>query len=146
MTSVKHLRNQNPYRVIIGHINKHSIRNKFESLVKYVRNNLDILMVSKTKINDTFPQSQFLIDGFLKPYRLDRTAKGGGIWLYIREDMPSKYLKKTTVDESFEGLFVELNLRSKKWRLGCSYNLHKEKINSHLSKLKSCCFILATLL
>ena len=45
---LKHLRNENPYRVITGHININSIRNKFESLVKYVDNNLDILMVSET--------------------------------------------------------------------------------------------------
>ena len=37
-------------------------------------------MVSETKIDDTFPESQFLIEGFSTPYRLDRTAKGGGIY------------------------------------------------------------------
>ena len=57
----KYVRNENQYRVIIGHININSIRNKFESLVKYVSNNLDILMVLETKINDTFPESQFLM-------------------------------------------------------------------------------------
>ena len=41
-------------------------------------------MISETKTDDTFPDSQFLIKGFLLPYRLDRTAKGGGI-LYISE-------------------------------------------------------------
>ena len=56
-----------------------SIRNKFESLVRFVSNNLDILKVSEKKIDDTFPESQFLIEGFSKPFRLDRTAKGGRI-------------------------------------------------------------------
>ena len=56
-----------------------SIRNKFESLVRFVGNNLDILKVSEKKIDDTFPESQFLIEGFSKPFRLDHTAKGGGI-------------------------------------------------------------------
>ena len=107
-------RNENPYRVIIGHININSIRNTFESFVKYVGNNLDILMVSETKIDGTFPESQFLMEGFSTPYRLDRTAKGGGMLLYIRQDIPSKKIKKITVNESFEGFFVELNLRSKK--------------------------------
>ena len=134
---LKHLRNENPFRVIIGHININSIRNKFEPLVKYVGNNLDILMVSETKIDDTFPESQFLIEGFSTPYRLDRTAKGGGILVYIRQDIPSKYIKKLTVNESFEGFFVEINLRSKKWLLGCSYNPHKEKIISHLNNLST---------
>ena len=56
---LKQLRNQNPHRVIIGHLNINSVRNKFESLVRFVGNNLDILMVSETKIDDTFPESQF---------------------------------------------------------------------------------------
>ena len=67
---LKHLRNENPCRVIIGHININSIKNKFESLVKHVGNNLDILMVSETKIGDTFPESQFLIDALSTPYNL----------------------------------------------------------------------------
>ena len=85
---LKQLRNQKPHRIIIGHLNINSIRNKFESLVRFVGNNLDILMVSETKIDDTFPESQFLIDGFSKPFRLDRSAKGGENLLYIREDIP----------------------------------------------------------
>ena len=137
---LKHLRNKNPCRVIIDHININSIRNKFESLVKFVGNNLDILMVSETKLDDTFPDSQFLMEGFSTPYRLDRTAKGGGILLYIRQDIPSKYITKITVNDSFEGFFVELNLRSKKWFLGCSYNFYKEKITSHLPTQSKYCF------
>ena len=91
------------------------MKNKFESLVEYVGNNLDILKISETKIDDTFPESQFLIESFSISYRLYRTAKGGEILIlpYIRQDILSKYLKKTTVSESFEGFFVELNLRSK---------------------------------
>ena len=85
---INDLRNQNPFRVIIGHININSIRNKFEPLASFINNNLDILMISKTKIDDTFSDSQFLIKGFSVPYRLDRTAKGGEILLYIREDIP----------------------------------------------------------
>ena len=106
---IKDLRNQNPFSVIIGHTNTNSIRNKFEPLVSFIKNNLDILMISETKIDDTFPDSQFLIEGFSVPYRLDRTAKRGGIFLYIREDIPSKRIKKVTFDESFEGFFIEIN-------------------------------------
>ena len=69
-------------------------------------------MVSETKIDDTFPESQFLIEGFSKPFRLDSTAKAGGILLYIKEDKPCKYIKQITLNNSFEGFFVELNLRS----------------------------------
>ena len=92
---IKDLRNQNLFRVIIGHININSIRNKFEPLVSFINNNLDIFMISETKIDGTFLDSQFLKEGFSVPYRLDRTAKGGGILLYIREDIPSKRIKKS---------------------------------------------------
>ena len=111
---LRQLRNQNPHRIIIDHLNINSIRNKFESLVSFVGNNLDIFIVSETKIDDTFPESQFLIEDFSKPFRLGRTAKGGGILLYIREDILCKYIKQITLNNSFEGFFVELNLRSKK--------------------------------
>ena len=56
--------------------------------------------------------------------------------LYIREDIPSKYIKQITLNDSFEGFFVELNLRSKKWLLGSSYN-HRENIASHLSNVSA---------
>ena len=110
---IKDLRNQNPFRVIIGHININSIRNKFEPLVSFINNNLDILMISETKTDNTFQDSQFLIEGFSVPHRLDRTANEGGILLYIRKDIPSKRIKKVTFDESIEGFFIEKDLRSK---------------------------------
>ena len=74
--------------IIIGHLGINSIRNTFGSLVRFIDNILDILMVSETKIDDTFPESQFLIEGFSKPFRFDRTAKVGGLWLYMRQGMP----------------------------------------------------------
>ena len=41
------------------------------------------------------------------------------------------------MNESFERFFVELNLRSKKWLLGCSHNPYKEKITSRHSNLST---------
>ena len=53
-------------------------------------------MVSETKLDDSFPQGQFIINGFKSPFRLDRNKNCGGIMLYIREDIPAnlKYRKK----------------------------------------------------
>ena len=94
---INDLRNQHPFRVIIGHININSIRNKFEPLVSFINNNLDILMISESKTDDTFPDSQFLIEGFPVSYRLDRTNKGEWMLLYIREDIPYKCIKKSHI-------------------------------------------------
>ena len=69
-------------------------------------------MVSETKLDDTFPASQFLMQGYSTPFRKDRTSKSSGILLYAREDIPFKIMK-TETDAYHEGLFIEINLRKK---------------------------------
>ena len=41
-------------RLMIGHMIVNSIRNKFEMLSNSMKDNLDILMISKTKLDSTF--------------------------------------------------------------------------------------------
>ena len=45
--------------VAIGQININSIRSKFDDEVKGVRGNIDILMISETKLDASFSTSQF---------------------------------------------------------------------------------------
>ena len=52
--------------------------------------NIDILMVSETKLDESFPVGQFITEGFGVPYKVDRNANGGGIMLFVREHIPSK--------------------------------------------------------
>ena len=66
------------------------------------------------------------------PFRLDRTSHGGGILLILREDIPCKIIK-TDYDTDFEGIFVEINLRKKKWLF--SYSPHKSNIANHLKNI-----------
>ena len=75
----------------VSHIK--SVRNKFESLAELVSANLDVLMISEIKIDETFPKSQFIIEAFSEPYLLNHTVNGGGVFLYVREDIPSKCIK-----------------------------------------------------
>ena len=75
-------------RLIIGQLKINSLRNKFESLVQQVTENIDILMVSETKLDNSFPVSQFLIDGYTSPFRLDRDNNGRSIMLFVRENIP----------------------------------------------------------
>ena len=98
-------------KVIFAHLNINSIRNKFEELISQVKGTVDVLMISETKIDDSFPIANFLIDGFSQPYRIDRNSSGGGIMLYVREDIPSNLLKIEFLP--IEGFYVELKLRSK---------------------------------
>ena len=77
-------------------------------------------MISETKLDSSFPKGQFHLHGFSEPYRLDRNENGGGILVFILEDIPSNLIKPKM---KIEGFFVELNLKREKWLLCCSYNL-----------------------
>ena len=92
---------------------------------------MDILLISETKLDDLFPSAQFLLDGFFKPYRLDRCSNGGGILLHIR-DIPARLFSNSNKTES---IFVEINFRKKKWLICASYNPHKRNISNHLHHL-----------
>ena len=50
--------------MIIGNLNIHSIRNKFEQLKEAVPKYIDILVVTETKLDETFLESPFLMDSF----------------------------------------------------------------------------------
>ena len=55
--------------------------------------NIDVLLVSETKIDDSFPNGNFLIDGLSTPYRLDRNSNGGGLILFVRKDISSNLVE-----------------------------------------------------
>ena len=92
-------------------------------------------MLSETKLDGTFPSTQFLINGFSIPHRLDRNSKGGGILLYVRDKIIVLPLNRYSLPPHIEILFFELNLRNRKWLLCCSYNPHKNLIKEHLRVL-----------
>ena len=62
-TNLNFLRKGNFNRLVLAHININSIRNKFDTLVQQITNNIDILMISETKLDNSFPEGQFLIPG-----------------------------------------------------------------------------------
>ena len=130
---LKSLRTCNPDKFVFAHLNINSIRNKFEMLSDQIKGNIDVLLVSEIKIDDSFRIGSFLIDGFSTPYRLDRNSNGGGLMLFVRENISSNLFEAEA--KSTEGFCTELNLRNDKWLLNCSYNPHKNNIGNHLKVL-----------
>ena len=68
---LKKLRIKNTNRVIIGTLNINSVAPKLEQLREVIENNLDVLTIQETKLDDSFPTAQLLIEGYSEPYRLD---------------------------------------------------------------------------
>ena len=98
---------------IIGHLNINSIRNKFDTLDNIVKA-FDIFLISELKFDNTFPISQFTIGGY-KVFRRDRNRFGGGLILYINENIPCKPLSNHPMFSDLELMAFELHQSKRKW-------------------------------
>ena len=63
-----------------------------------------------------------MIDGFSMPYLRERNVHGGGILAFFRNNITSKLLKIENLPSDMEAIFIEMNIKSKKWLLCCTYN------------------------
>ena len=98
----------------------------------------DVIIVTETKLDDSFPKAQFCIDGFSIPYRLDRNRNGGGLTIYVRDDIPSKMLTKHNFPENIEAAFIELNFRKCKWLLCATYRAPSQNHNYFFDNIDKC--------
>ena len=55
--------------------------------------------------------------------------------LFVRDEIPSKLLTACKQNSSVENIFIEINLRSKKWLLSCSYNPNLTLLNNHIQTI-----------
>ena len=133
VASLYSIREHNLNKLVVAHLNINSLRLKFDSLAQKITGNVDILTIPDTKLDNCFPEGQFLIEEYSKSYRIDRNCHGGGIMLYVRADIPSKLLSLELLP--MEGFYVEINPQKKKWLLCCSYNPNKNAIKSHIAIL-----------
>ena len=74
--------------------------------------NIDIFMVTETKLDDSLPASQFNIKGFSTPFRLDWNKNGRGIILYIRSYIIASKLTSFKFPHDTEVFFIEINLKA----------------------------------
>ena len=81
----------------------------------------DEIIVTETKLDDSFPKAQFCIDGFSIPYRLDKNRNGGGLMISVRDDIPNKMVTKHNLPEDTKAGFIELNFLKCKWLLCATY-------------------------
>ena len=119
---LNNMRSINLNNIIIGLLNVNSYRNKFDDIRSIIPCNLDVMIFVETKLDYSYPTFQFHIKGYAMPFRKDRNKFGGGILIYIREDIPCKLLNDHRFPDDIEGLFVELNFRKSKLLLLGTYH------------------------
>ena len=84
------------------------------------------ILLSKTKLIDSFSSAQFILKGNSALYRLDDRNI-----IYVQEDITSRFLK-FRYDCNIES---EINLRLRKWFINGSYNPSKSFIPNHIECL-----------
>ena len=104
VTILSDMRRKNLNRIIIGHLNINHLAGKFENLKQIIKDSLDILVLTESKTDGSFPVSQFLIEGFSPPFRQDRDINGGGVFIYVSDMISCKQVELVSRPEDFEGI------------------------------------------
>ena len=110
---------------IIGLLNINSIRSKFDTLHNIVKTFTSFL-ISESKLDNTFPINQFAIGGY-KVFRRDRNRFGGGLILYINENISCKTLSNHPMFSDLELMAFELH-QSKRKLLFLGFTNHLPKM------------------
>ena len=81
------------------------------------------MVISETKLEESFPNRQFKIPGYALPFRSQSVCW----WDYgfCKRSIPSRLL---SLNKSIESLFIELNFRKEKLLLCCTYNTNRNNI------------------
>ena len=66
---LRDLRVKNTNRIGIGSLNINSNPNKFDALKTIIHGNIDIFVLTETKLDESFQTAQFCIEGFSIPYK-----------------------------------------------------------------------------
>ena len=100
---------------VIACLNINSLRNKVIELGVILKElPLDYLVISETKLDDSFPNAQFKINGYEVRARRDRNKHGGGLIEFVWQGFISKGLKKYEPSCS-ECICSEFTISKKKW-------------------------------
>ena len=100
-------------------------------------------MLQETKLDDSFPNAQFNIDGYVI-HRIDHKSNSGGIIAYVRNDILQKEVDLYIIGSLNKGIIelqaIEITVNDEKWLV---INMYKEPktpdatLVDHLDKLLS---------
>lgn len=89
--SLQTLRKNDLTKLIFASLNIiNSIWNKSDSLADIIKGNINILMILQSKLDNSFPDDHFFLDGFRTPFRPDQHRNSGGVMFFIKNDIPAK--------------------------------------------------------
>ena len=129
---------------VFAYNNINSYRNKHSSVCDLLSNNIvDFIAIAETKLDQSFPNSQFKVDNY-ELYRSDFSAKSGGLLIHIRDDLAHRRLNSIEINsEGFESICIEVTIGSSKTVIT---SIYKHPYVKHADFKKHFCGIIDMLL
>jgi len=107
--------------VIMSHLNVNSVGSKISEIRELQRRcQLDILVLSETKLDASYKQEIIDIDGY-HCVRQDKRANSGGLLTYISKDIPFSIGNTSICNDEIECFSIELNISEERIMLLCMY-------------------------
>ena len=117
------LKNKHIHNPLFGFLNLNSLRNKINDIRSFINKLYPaMLTLCETKLDGSFPDSQFIVENYLNPgeYRKDRTKYGGGLMVYIKRGIHCRRLSKYEPSE-LEVICLEITTNKSKWAIISCY-------------------------
>ena len=98
------------------------------------------MAISETKIDNSFPDSQFFIEGYQNPkdFRKDRTKDGGGLITFVKNGVPCRRISKMEPPD-LEVMCIEIDFGKRKWAVISVYRqASKQTPKVFLEGLEKC--------
>ena len=95
--------------------------------------NLDVLIITESKLDQTIPNNIITINGYHEPIRRDRIVNGrngGGVLIYIAENLIFQH-KTELQSEYFEHLWVDIKIKGFTLAINAFYRPPNESAESH---------------
>ena len=102
-------RRKHPKIFLCAYLNINSLRHKFDCIKDLlIKNTIDLLFIAETKLDDSFPNAQFMMDNY-HLWRADRTQNGGSVAAFLRSDIAGDRQRDLEF-KHIEGINIEVNL------------------------------------
>ena len=93
---------------------------------------MDIFAIDETKLDSSFPESQFVLPGMRKPSRLDVTSRKVRLLVFVNNDIPSKFLRSFHL---LQVISLEINLKQRKLLVVSIYQPPDQNLHYFLSSI-----------
>ena len=125
-------------------MNVNSLNSKFVEIHKILVNGYtDLLFLSETKLDNSYPNAQFHVDQF-SVHRQDRNAYGGGLICYVREVIPHRNRTDIAINENgIETIVIQVKTDNKNMFFLHTYkppNININFLTNALEKMLDKCF------